>query len=64
MVECEASDVVDRTNLTKVESLTPRADDVELNSDSMKLMLPTRAEEIVKFEAKVHFLKGLLLVFL
>lgn len=61
MVECEASDVVDRTNLTKVESLTPRADDVELNSDSMKLILPTRAEEIVKFEAKSPFPKRLVI---
>ena len=61
MVECEASDVVDRTNLTKVENLTPRADDVELNSDSMKLMLPTRAEEIVKFEAKSPFPKRLVI---
>ncbi len=61
MVECEASDVVDRTNLTKVENLTPRADDVELNSDSMKLILPTRAEEIVKFEAKSPFPKRLVI---
>lgn len=61
MIECEVSDVVDRTNLTKVESLTPRADDVELNSDSMKLILPTRAEEIVKFEAKSLFPKRLVI---
>lgn len=61
MVECEASDVVDRTNLTKVESLTPRADDVELNSDSMKLILPTRAEEIVKFEANSPFPKRMVI---
>ncbi len=49
-LECEASNVVDRTNTTKWKNLSVRADDILINNDTCCLLLPCNVEEIKKIE--------------
>ena len=54
ILEGEIRNVVDRDNPTKVRDLTVRTDynNLELSSDTCKLILPTRIEKILDF--KIH----------
>ncbi len=45
-LETEATNVVDRTNLTTWTNLTVRAEDILVNADTCALILPTKVEEI------------------
>lgn len=48
-LETFASNVVDRTTVTKIDYLEPKADDVLLTEDTAKIYLPTPIENIVDF---------------
>lgn len=48
-LETFASNVVDRTTVTKIDYLEPKADDALLNGDTAKIYLPTPIENIVDF---------------
>ena len=49
-LEGEMNNVVDRTNLTTLKNFTCRIDDVKLDYDNCKLLLPTRIEKLDTFE--------------
>lgn len=48
-LESEATNVIDRTNVVKVENLVLKADSVKVDEDNAKLELPTKAEQVLDF---------------
>ena len=48
-LESEATNVIDRTNMVKVDNLVLKADSVKVDEDNAKIELPTKAEQVLEF---------------
>lgn len=57
-LETEATNVIDRNDITSFKGLTVRSDDIETTASNAKILLPTRIEKVEKFyvngEAKLE----------